>query len=170
MPLVIQLLFENYTVRQSMFIISGVYAHTFIGVGKGIPISSELEEFNSWFTSYETVETEYAGTHPWKALTPEVRKSKKKTNVKLTSIMNPSIIIYVIGLFTLHENTCRLTVIADLPTNRIVVIYCFSRLNSKQNPIKTHTNCYVPNEFQKNPFVWRYAFACRLPSCSPYKL
>ena len=47
MPLVIQLLFENYTVRQSMFIISGVYAHTFIGVDEGIPISSEIEAFTS---------------------------------------------------------------------------------------------------------------------------
>jgi len=64
MPIVIQLLFDKYTVRQSMFIISGVYAHTFIGV----------------------------------ALTPEVRKTKKKSNVKLTSIMNPSIVIYVIAL------------------------------------------------------------------------
>ena len=85
MPVVIQLLFENYTVRQSMFIISGVYAHTFIGVGQGAP-------------NFEILSVpDFESKHPSKALTPEVRKSKKKSNVKLTSIMNPSIVIYVIG-------------------------------------------------------------------------
>ena len=38
-------------------------------------------------------------------MTPEVRKSKKKSNVKLTSIMNPSIVIYVIGMLTISMTT-----------------------------------------------------------------
>ena len=47
-------------------------------------------------------------------MTPEVRKSKKKSNVKLTSIMNPSIVIYVIGMLAIFMTTMLVTANVNL--------------------------------------------------------